>query len=107
MESFSSCMERACASVKKSVSKAKSYMLNALRYKDGALDAERKAELAQRRAENARDIAVMKASEVGGYVIPTDATYAKDELDDRFATIALGIWEATAIANNTRLKDFN
>ena len=104
---FYTCVTKACNTVRGYMNTAYSYMKNALSYKDKALEAERKAELAQSRAENAKDIAVSAVAELEGCVIPTNATYSKEEIDENFATIALAIWENAARNSNIRLKDFN
>lgn len=105
--SFYTCVTDACSKIKGYMNNTYSYMRNALTYKDRALEAERKAELAQHRAENAKDIAVSAVADLEGCVIPTNATYSKNEIDENFATIALAIWENTARNSNIRLKDFN
>jgi len=104
---FYTCVKKACNTVKGYMDKANIAMRSALTYKDRALEAERKAELAQHRAENAKDIAVSAVAEMEGCVVPTNATYSKDEIDENFATIALAIWENTARNSNIRLKNFN
>ena len=105
--SFFTCAKETCEKVKGYMDTAYSYMKNTLSYKDIALEAERKAELAQHRAENAKDIAVSAVAEMEGCVIPTNVTYSKDEIDENFATIALATWENTARNSNIRLKYFN
>lgn len=105
--SFYTCVTNACNTVKGYMDKANLAMRNALNYKDRALEAERKAELAQTKAENARDIAISKANEVQSYVIPTNATYSKEEIDEAEAAIWLAIWDNTQKINGLRLLDLN
>ena len=107
MNTFFTCMKETCKKIKGYMNTAYSYMKNTLSYKDRALEAERKAELAQHRAENAKDIAISKANEVQGYVIPSNATYNKNEIDENNAAIWLAIWDNTQKINGIRLLDLN
>ena len=94
--SFATCMKSTCDTVK-------GYMSAALRSKNEAA-AIRDSTVAEKNAAHAEalaakasaETAASKAAEVAGYVIPTQATYSKDEIDSDFATLGALIWRNKA-----------
>ena len=83
------CLDAACSTAKASASAAQESATSAATSTTNA-----HTDMLSARA--AANIASDKAAEVKGYVIPTEATYSKEEIDNNFATLGNLIWRNKA-----------
>ena len=74
---------------------------------DRAEDSEEVAINAKNQAQTARDTAIDAKNQIQGYVIPEGATYSKELLDNRFATLGNAIWKNTADIAKIKIEGVN